>query len=77
MALSARNRTDHQNAQALFDVAVVSVVGNGEPIRFWLDQWTNGKTIAELAPALYNSIPKRVVKSKPRHSVPRFGSMFL
>lgn len=53
-----------QKAQALFNMAVVSVVGNGETILFWKDRWLEGKTLAEIAPNLFQTIPKRVVKTR-------------
>jgi hypothetical protein len=51
-------------AKALFDMAVDSVVGNGESILFWTDRWLNGSTMAELAPNLLRAIPKWVVNSR-------------
>jgi hypothetical protein len=53
-----------RNAQALFDVAVDHVVGNGESTRIWSDRWLNGNTIAGLAPNLIQLIPKRVAKCR-------------
>ncbi|WVZ88496.1 hypothetical protein U9M48_035013 [Paspalum notatum var. saurae] len=54
----------HRNAKALFDVAVVSVVGNGETIKFWTDRWLQGKNVAEHCPTLFKLIPKRAVKQR-------------
>ena len=53
-----------QKAQALFNMAVVSVVGNGETILFWKDRWLDEKIMAEIAPNLFQTIPKKVVKSR-------------
>jgi len=50
-----------RNAQALFDVVVDHVIGNGESTRFWSDWWL-WYDIAELAPNLIQLIPKRVAK---------------
>jgi len=47
-----------------FDMAVDSVVGNGESILFWTDRWLGGSTLAELAPNLLQAIPRRVFKSR-------------
>ena len=51
-------------AQALFNMATASVLGNGETILFLKDRWLEGKTLAEIAPNLFQSIPKRIVKSR-------------
>ncbi|WVZ76691.1 hypothetical protein U9M48_024644, partial [Paspalum notatum var. saurae] len=53
-----------RNARALFDMAVVTTVGNGESTNFWTDRWLQGKPVAELAPYLLNAIPKKIVKRR-------------
>ena len=49
-------------AQALFDVAVDAIVGNGEQILFWTDRWLDGHTMAEIAPNLIKTVRKRTAK---------------
>ncbi|WVZ54039.1 LOW QUALITY PROTEIN: hypothetical protein U9M48_004907 [Paspalum notatum var. saurae] len=44
-------------ARALFDMAVVTSVGNGSDTKFWMDRWLHGKTMTEL-------VPKRAVKRR-------------
>ena len=51
-------------AKALFDMAIDAVVGDGESILFWTDRWLNGGTLAELAPNVFRTVPKRVRKSR-------------
>ncbi|WVZ55208.1 hypothetical protein U9M48_005900 [Paspalum notatum var. saurae] len=53
-----------QNAKALFDVAAISLVGNGQSIKFWTDRWLQGRTIAEWAPNLIKLIPRRARKQR-------------
>jgi hypothetical protein len=48
----------HQ-VRAIFSVAIISEVGNGEHTLFWSDQWLHGKSIADLAPLLFAAIPQR------------------
>lgn len=55
-----------KNAHVLFDVAVATIVGNGESMKLWSDQCLHRKMVAELASNLLSMIPKRIVK---RHTV--------
>jgi len=52
------------NAKALFDIAVDSIVGNGETIKFWSDRWLQGKTATEWAPNLIKLIPNRTLNQR-------------
>ena len=56
--------TVHGNAQALFDAAVTTVVGNGANTKFWTDRWLQGSSIKLLAPNLFATVPKRRVKKR-------------
>ncbi|WVZ63220.1 hypothetical protein U9M48_012865 [Paspalum notatum var. saurae] len=51
-------------ARAMFDVAVRTMVGDGNSTKFWIDRWLDGKCIAELAPAIFSAVPKRAIKSR-------------
>ncbi|WVZ62593.1 hypothetical protein U9M48_012327 [Paspalum notatum var. saurae] len=57
-----------RSAQAMFDMAVVSIVGNGQSTLFWSDRWLDGKTVAELAPSLFKAIPKRLINAHAVHN---------
>jgi hypothetical protein len=52
----------HRNAKALVDVAITSVVGNGESVKFWSDRWLLGKTVTEHCPTLIQVIFRRALK---------------
>jgi len=54
----------HGNAQALFDAAVTTEVGNGANTKFWTDRWLQGSSIKLLAPNLFATVPKRRVKKR-------------
>ncbi|WVZ93633.1 hypothetical protein U9M48_039598 [Paspalum notatum var. saurae] len=53
-----------RNAQALFDVALETKVGNGEDTKFWTDRWLQGCTVGELAPNLIQVVPKRARRQR-------------
>lgn len=46
------------NAQALFKVAVQTMVGNSASTKLWSDRWLHGKAIAEYAPNMIQIIPR-------------------
>jgi hypothetical protein len=45
--------------RALFFACTSMMVGNGERALFWEDRSINGRSVSEIAPLLYNCIPKR------------------
>jgi hypothetical protein len=48
-------------AQAFFSVAKQIEVGNGANTLFWKDRWINRQRVADIAPKLLATIPKRRV----------------
>jgi hypothetical protein len=47
-------------SQRLFDMAVATEIGDGTTSLFWLDRWVHGQRIEDLAPRLFQLVPKRV-----------------
>jgi hypothetical protein len=45
--------------RAPFFASTTMVVGNGQKALFWEDRWIDGCAVCEIAPRLYNCIPKR------------------
>ena len=45
-------------------MATITIVGNGEKILFWTDRWLDGHTLDEIAPNLFNTVPKRLTKRR-------------
>lgn len=50
----------HPNAIALFDMAIVTINGDGTNTRFWRDRWLQGRTISKVAPNLVSLVPRWV-----------------
>ena len=50
--------------RALFFASTHMVIGDGETAKFWTDRWINGRAISEIAPLLYQCVPKRRRKSR-------------
>jgi len=48
----------------VFDASTTMRVGDGASALFWLDRWLDGRTIEEVAPALFSHIPKRARKRR-------------
>jgi hypothetical protein len=55
---------EDQIAKAFVDVAITSMVGSGESVKFWSDRWLLGKTVAEHSPTLIQVISRRALKRR-------------
>jgi hypothetical protein len=54
-------------------MAVITKVGDGSNSLFWKDRWLNGRGIKDIAPAVYDLVPKRIRnKRKVNEAVPNF-----
>jgi hypothetical protein len=42
------------------DMAVITKVGDGSNSLFWKDRWLNGRGIKDIAPTVFNLVPKRI-----------------
>ena len=51
----------HRNVQDMFAISVVAVVGDGLSMLFWTDRWIHGRSVRDLAPALFSFVPRRAV----------------
>jgi hypothetical protein len=45
--------------KSLFFASTTMLLGNGMTALFWEDRWIEGKAIKEIAPLLYDCIPKQ------------------
>jgi hypothetical protein len=43
---------------------ILSEIGNGANTLFWTDKWINGRRIADIAPRLLSTIPKRIAAKR-------------
>jgi hypothetical protein len=43
---------------------LVTEIGDGSNTMFWTDKWLHGKRIPDIAPTLFESIPKRIVNRR-------------
>ena len=50
--------------KSLFDLALVSEVGDGSNTLFWCDRWLLGQLLVDLAPHLCAMVPKRVANKR-------------
>jgi hypothetical protein len=53
-----------KQAQAFFQMAITVNIGNGNSSKFWIDNWLQGKSVADLAPNLVLAVPKRVIQRR-------------
>ncbi|KAE8781208.1 hypothetical protein D1007_45565 [Hordeum vulgare] len=49
---------------AIFRASTQWELGDGRSCKFWTDQWIQGQSIAEFAPAIYAMVPKRRRKTR-------------
>jgi hypothetical protein len=49
-----------REVQCLFDMADITKVGDGSNILFWKDRWLNGRRIRDIAPTIFDLVPKRI-----------------
>jgi len=54
----------HSNSLALFAIAVMTEVGNGQNTLFWTDRWLHGCSIENLAPSVYACVSPRIRNSR-------------
>jgi hypothetical protein len=50
--------------EALFAVSIIVEVGDGLHSFFWTDKWIDGRSIADIAPALLNAVRPQVRRTK-------------
>uniref|UniRef100_A0A453RW37 Reverse transcriptase domain-containing protein n=1 Tax=Aegilops tauschii subsp. strangulata TaxID=200361 RepID=A0A453RW37_AEGTS len=50
--------------RALFFASTTMIIGNGSTALFWEDRWIGGQSVGEIAPLLYQCIPKRRRKAR-------------
>ncbi|GJN34739.1 hypothetical protein PR202_gb23430 [Eleusine coracana subsp. coracana] len=54
----------HHNARALFDISIITQVGNGRSTLFWSDRWLHDCCLKDIAPEVVSKVPKRVIRSR-------------
>ncbi|GJN12898.1 hypothetical protein PR202_ga31222 [Eleusine coracana subsp. coracana] len=53
-----------QRGRILILCTVISEVGDGTRTLFWKDRWLHGKSIKEIAPLVYDKVPKRKANTR-------------
>lgn len=48
----------------MFALVVTTEVGDGATTRFWTDRWLNGRTVADVAPALLAHVKKGTIRTR-------------
>jgi hypothetical protein len=54
--------SDERLLMALFQAAMVIILGNGESTLFWTDRWINDSSIEALASSLFRAVHARKKK---------------
>ncbi|GJN12793.1 hypothetical protein PR202_ga31105 [Eleusine coracana subsp. coracana] len=54
----------HPHARALFDISIITQVGNGRSTLFWSDRWLHDCSLGDIAPEVVASVPQRVIKTR-------------
>lgn len=50
----------HPNAQAMFKIAMVTKIGDGNSMLLWTKKWLMGASIAELVPQVVAAVPAQL-----------------
>jgi hypothetical protein len=64
-------------ARALFQIALITYIGNGATIYFWSDKWIHGTSIVDIAPSIVAAVPKKKQGLFNKFFLPFHGSKTL
>lgn len=53
--------------QQIFAASVTFIIGDGRRTLFWKDKWLDGQSIEQLAPWVFNDVPKRTRNARTVH----------
>lgn len=51
-------------SSAMFSILVTTEVSNGLSTKFWMDRWIMGKSLKEMAPDVFDMVPKHIAKER-------------